>query len=63
MLTLLKAYYLLYLQEKDEKKKQMLEEKIQLIIEDIKQSNYKDLSEEPEWIEICRLFSIKKEGK
>ncbi|MGX6962278.1 hypothetical protein [Vagococcus xieshaowenii] len=62
-MTLLKAYYLLYLQEKDEKKKQMLEEKIQLIIEDIKQSNYKDLSEEPEWIEICRLFSIKKEGK
>ena len=56
MLTLLKAYYLLYLQEKDEKKKRMLEEKIQLIIEDIKQSNYKDLSEEPEWIEICRLF-------
>ena len=56
MLTLLKAYYLLYLQETDEKKKQMLEEKIKLIIEDIKQSNYKDLSEEPEWIEICRLF-------
>ncbi|MGX6962771.1 hypothetical protein [Vagococcus xieshaowenii] len=56
MLSLLNAYYLLYLQETDAQKKRLLEEKIQLIIDDIKQSDYKDLSQEPEWLEIFRLF-------